>query len=136
MLSSFCLEILILMFGVRKQSIGRNIYGQSETERRVQKCVDENARIAQDQREYHKRYTALHDRYDAAKTWLDKIYQEAQEQASKREVVIQFLADLEQQSGVLAEFDEQLWYATVEAITVHSAKDMRITFKDGSIIQA
>ena len=102
----------------------------------IQKCVDENARIAQNQTEYHKRYTALHDRYDAAKTRLDMISQEAQEWASKRETILRFLADLEQHSGVLLEFDEQLWYATVESITVHSEKDARVTFKDGSIIQA
>lgn len=49
---------------------------------------------------------------------------------------MRFLADLEQQNGVLAEFDEQLWYSTVESIAVHSEKDVRVTFKDGSIIQA
>jgi len=49
---------------------------------------------------------------------------------------VRFLAELEQQSGLLAEFDEQLWYATVEAITIHSEKDARVTVKDGSIIEA
>ena len=100
----------------------------------IQQCVNENARIAQDQTEYQKRYAALHDRYDAAKTQLDKIANDRQERATKREIILRFLADLEQQNGTLAEFDEQLWYATVESITVHSEGNIAVTFKNGSAV--
>ncbi|MCL1882238.1 MAG: recombinase family protein [Defluviitaleaceae bacterium] len=99
----------------------------------IQQCVNENARIAQDQTEYQKRYAALHDRYDAAKTQLDKIASDRQERATKREIILRFLADLEQQNGTLTEFDEQLWYATVESITVHSESNIAITFKNGGV---
>ena len=33
-----------------------------------------------------------------------------------------FISDLEQRSGLLEAFDEQLWCATVETVTVNSEK--------------
>ena len=100
----------------------------------IQQCIDENARVAQSQTEYQKRYDALHRRYDAAKTQLDKLTQEKQEQASKREIILRFLSDLNRHDGLLAEFDEGLWYATVESITIHTNKEAVVTFKDGNTI--
>ena len=100
----------------------------------LQQCINENARIAQSQTEYQKRYDALHERYDAAKTKLDKLTQTRQEQASKREIIQRFLADLNQQDGLLDEFDEELWYATVESITVQVNGTTAVNFKDGSTI--
>jgi len=100
----------------------------------LQQCISENARVAQSQSEYQKRYDALHERYDTAKTKLDKLTQARQEQASKRETLIRFLADLDQQDGLLEAFDVELWYATVESITVHASGNLAVTFKDGSIV--
>ena len=101
----------------------------------IQQCVSENARIAQDQAEYQKRYDALYTRYETAKAKLDKLAQAKQEQATKRETILRFLAELEQQDGLLDTFDEDLWYATVDEITVHP-KATIVTFKDGTSVQA
>jgi len=57
-----------------------------------------------------------------------------QEQASKRETLIRFIADLDQQDGLLGAFDEELWYATVESISVHANGNLAVIFKDGSIV--
>ena len=37
----------------------------------IQKCIDENAHVAQDQTEYEKRYDALVQRFDTAKAKLE-----------------------------------------------------------------
>jgi hypothetical protein len=37
--------------------------------------------------------------------------------------------------GPLAEFDEALWCASVEAVTVNAEKFVAIIFRDGSIIR-
>jgi hypothetical protein len=42
--------------------------------------------------------------------------------------------DLNRHGGLLAEYDEALWCQTVEAMTVHSEKDVGVTFRDGSVI--
>lgn len=39
----------------------------------VQRCIDENARIAQDQTEYEKRYNALAERFDGIKARLAEV---------------------------------------------------------------
>lgn len=39
----------------------------------IQKCIEENTRIAQDQTEYAKRYDALAERFDTAKAQLDAV---------------------------------------------------------------
>jgi len=62
------------------------------------------------------------------------IAEEKQKREIKRETIMRFLSDIGQQDGLLAEFDEELWYATAQHITVHSEKNVTITFKDGSII--
>ena len=102
----------------------------------IQQCVSENARVAQNQAEYQKRYNALYDRYEAVKTRLDMIAHDRHNKAAKREVILQFLAEITQQDGLLTEFDERLWYTTIESITIHSEKEVAVTFKDGSIIKA
>lgn len=38
----------------------------------IQKCIDENACVAQDQSEYQKRYDALVQRFETAKAKLDE----------------------------------------------------------------
>ena len=38
----------------------------------IQKCIDENARVAQDQTEYNKRYDALVRRFDTARAKLEE----------------------------------------------------------------
>jgi len=99
----------------------------------IQQCVNENARIAQSQADYQKRYDTLYKRYDAAKTQLDTIAKEKQERDIKREAILRFLADIGQQDGLLEAFDEELWYATVESMTAQANKNIVVTFKDSSI---
>lgn len=100
----------------------------------IRKCVEENAHSALNQDEYQKRYDALFARYEAAKKRLEEILDEKQTRAAKHECISRFISDLEQCGGLLAEFDEELWYETVETVTVHSESDVVVTFKDGSEI--
>jgi len=102
----------------------------------IQQCVNENARVAQSQAVYQKRYNALYERYDAAKTQIDKMATAKQEKDIKRETILRFLSDISQQDGLLTEFDEELWYSTVQDITVHSENNVVVTFKDGNTITA
>ena len=100
----------------------------------IQQCVSENARVAQSQADYQKRYNALYKRYDKAKSQLDKLAATKQEQDIKKEVLQRLLADINQQEDILTEFDEELWYATVQDVTVNFVEGVAVTFKDGSII--
>ena len=79
----------------------------------MRKCVEENARTKLDQDEYNQRYNALADRYQTAQNDIAETDSKLAERAAKREKITRFLADLKQRDGVLDEFDEKLWLATV-----------------------
>jgi len=102
--------------------------------RMIMDAIAENARIAQDQAEFNKRQDALYERYNAAKARLERIHAEKLERTAKRNRISRFISDLEQRDGLLEAFDEQLWCATVETITVHSEKAVVFAFKDGSVV--
>ena len=94
------------------------------------KCVEENARTAQDQDAYMKRYNGLVARYEAAKAKLAAVADERMDRKAKREAILRFLADLEQ-AGPLAEFDEALWHATVERVTI-GRREAIFKWRDGT----
>ena len=72
------------------------------------------------------RYNGLVARYDAAKEKLAAIAEERISRKAVREGIGRFIAELEAVGGSLAEFDEALWHATVESVTVGQRE---ITFK-------
>ena len=97
--------------------------------------MEENARIAQNQDEYNKQFETLVKRYETAKARLEKIADEKQDRLVKRESISRFITELGRSDGLLDDFDEGLWYAMVESVTVHFEKEVAVTFKDGSEIR-
>jgi DNA invertase Pin-like site-specific DNA recombinase len=102
----------------------------------LKKCVEENARTAQDQDEYGRRYDALAERFNAAKTRLDEVESLLIERKGRASKIQAFLAELRCQDTIIVEFDVRLWHALVEKVTVFSKDDIRFTFKDGSVVSA
>lgn len=101
----------------------------------IQQCINENARVALDQEEYRARYNALADRFDKAKERLEAVSMEITEKQARREMAEQCLAELAKQENIITEFDEDLWYALVDHVTVYGKEDVRFTFKDGTEIK-
>jgi len=97
----------------------------------LRKCVEENAHSALEQQEYQQRYTALVKRYETANSGLAKISDKRLERIAKRESMGAFIGMLKQSDKLLADFDEELWKATIDKVTVHSEKQITFTFKDG-----
>jgi DNA invertase Pin-like site-specific DNA recombinase len=98
----------------------------------LRKCVEENANTALNQDEYNKKYAALADRFEKAKTALREIEDKKLERAAKREMVTAFMRELERRNGLIAEFDEGLWNAVVERAVVESVFQITFRFKDGT----
>jgi len=65
---------------------------------------------------------------------LDGINDEKQDRIAKRVSMEQFVADLTACDAPLESFDEPLWYATVDTVTV-SGTTAAFTFKDGTVIE-
>ena len=102
---------------------------------RVKKCISENAQTVQDQEAYQKKYDDLVGRYENTKAEHDKVTDAITAKNDKREIIQGFMRGLEQQEGMLTEFDESLWGCLVEYITVNK-DEILVTFRDGTEIQA
>ena len=101
----------------------------------TQDCVAENARVAQDQEEYRKRYDGLVQRYEAVKCQYDKVETEIADKMARREKLAGFIRLLKRQESPLVEFDEYLWGCLVDFVTVGSDKEITVTFRDGTEIK-
>ena len=97
----------------------------------IQKCIDENARIAQDQTEYEKRYDSLVQRFDAAKEKLDEVQAAITKKQAQRQMMENFMEALQSLPEQVEIFDEGTWYALCECITVYGKDDIRVTFRNG-----
>jgi DNA invertase Pin-like site-specific DNA recombinase len=102
----------------------------------IQKCIAENARVALDQQEYQERYDGLVGRFDAAKARLDEVQGLISDKKSRGKAMEAFTAELAEQDGLIAVFDERLWYSLVDFATVYSETDVRFSFKNGAEIRA
>lgn len=97
---------------------------------RVQKCISENVRIAQDQTDYPKRYDELVRRYETTKKRHDEVVR----LIKARERLDGFAQALTAQSETLTKFEAGLWWTLVDFMTVYSKEDISVTFKDGTEI--
>ena len=102
----------------------------------IQQCIAENARIAQNQGEYEKRYNALAERFDRAKARLGEVEDGIVAKQAQREMMQNLVDTLERMPDVVDSFDEGAWYALVNHATVYGRDDVRFTFKNGMEIKA
>lgn len=57
----------------------------------IEQCIAENARVAQNQEDYQKRYDILAKRFDRTKAHLEEVKQSITEKQAHRDMVEQFL---------------------------------------------
>ena len=87
------------------------------------------------QADYQKRYNGLTDRFDKAKTRLEAVTGEISDKQARQATIEAFLDELKRLDGV-PEFQHALWYSLADFMTVYSKDNVRVTFKDGTMIQA
>ena len=102
----------------------------------IQKCIGENARIAQNQGEYAKRYDALVEQFETAKARLEEVQAAITEKQAQRKMMESFMEVLRGLPDQVDYFDEAAWYAMVDFMTVYGKDDVRFTFKNGMEIKA
>ena len=102
----------------------------------VRKWVFENAAKAQDQEAYEQRYKALRARYQAATQRLKQIEEERLVRRQRRQKLLGFIRMLERSEGLLTEFDEGLWNATVERVAVRTDGNMLFRWRNGAEAEA
>ena len=98
--------------------------------------LTQNARVAQDQDDYNKRYNALVERYDRLKAQYDEVSTAISDNEARYEQMGRFITVLKDQEGVITEFDDALWSSLVEKIVGKSKEDVTVVFKDGTEMKA
>jgi DNA invertase Pin-like site-specific DNA recombinase len=101
----------------------------------MQSMINKNARVAQDQTEYQKRYDELTLKYDKANAEFIKTEKQIAERRARYEVLGHFIKTIKEQSDTIIEFDDNLWGSLLDCITVHSKDNVVFTFKDGTEIR-
>ena len=108
---------------------------QQETEvlaEMVERVVNENSQIAQDQDDYNKRYTGLLQRYEAASEKLARLQRKRTERQKKAEAIGRFVKTLAERDDPLREFTAGLWIDSIDLVTVMSDGRLVFRFQDGN----
>jgi len=101
----------------------------------TRKAVQENASAALDQAAYQQRYEALVARYETAHARLGEIDAARTERRAKRANINRFLKTLARQESLIEEFDEELWYITVDRLKVYQDGRLCVVFRDGGEVE-
>jgi hypothetical protein len=97
----------------------------------LRKAIQDNATTAQNQADYEQRFTALQQRYDTAVAKLVDIESRRLERSAKKTNITRFLKALVKRGDdLVTEFDEELWYITVDTITVFPDGRLTVRFRD------
>ena len=96
----------------------------------IQKYIGENARVAQNQSEYAKRYDALVGRFETAKARLEEVQAAITEKQAQQKMMENFMEELRGLPQQVDYFYEGAWYAMVDFVTVYGREDVQFTFKN------
>ena len=97
----------------------------------MRNAVHENARTAQDQEEYDKRYAELTGTYQQAAARLKELESQILERKARSDRLNAYMDAIEAAKPI-TNFDEGLWNATVETLTVKNDGTLLFHWKDGS----
>lgn len=97
---------------------------------RIQKCIAENARIAQDQEEYEKRYNNLVEQYEKEKTDLEAVTSEITDKTARSQRIGQFITELKKADRPFTKWSDGSWSRLIDHVTVCEKDDIRFCFRN------
>ena len=95
------------------------------------KAIYESAKVAICQAEFQERNNAYLERHHRATERVAELETEKRERLARAKMLDRFIRDIERRPLVLEEFDEQLWFAVVESVTVLVDGEMSFRFRNG-----
>lgn len=103
---------------------------RNELERELENVTEQT----QNKAEYEQEYNELVKRYDSIKSKIDELNTTIADKKARKAELELFMKNLKKQENVITEFDEWLWLAMVECVTVYAKEDVRVEFKNGSVV--
>lgn len=101
----------------------------------TRKYIMENSQTAQNQDEYNSHYNAFVKRYEKLKTKSLALQKQKEERLAKRDLIGGFILELSKCKELLEEFDEKLWIAIIDKVTVFQDGRLTFEFKNGTKIE-
>lgn len=101
----------------------------------TRKYIMENSQTAQNQDEYNAHYNALVERYKKLKKKSLSLQKQKEKRLAKRDLIGGFILELSKCKELLTEFDEKMWVAAVDKVTVFEDGRLVFAFKDGTEIE-
>lgn len=87
--------------------------------------IAENARVAQNQDDYNRRYDEMVSRFEATKAERDALAAEIRQRDIRRREFERFITTLESLPDEVTDFSEDLWGSLVEYLTVYTKDDLK-----------
>ncbi len=100
------------------------------------KAIYENARTAQNQFDFNERNNGYLDRHRQATERVEELEAMKRNRISKSKTLDAFIRDIEKRPLTLAEWDEALWLAVIDQVTVATDGTMTFQLRNGSEITA
>ena len=97
----------------------------------IRQCIEENTIKVQNQTEYLERYDRHTRRYEKMQKQYETLESERQHRKEQHDRISAFAATLAGQAEMSIEFDDDLWLAAVERVTVNADEAVNFTFKSG-----
>jgi hypothetical protein len=94
----------------------------------MRRCIEANAHGIVTGEEYAARYEPLETHFEAVEAEIAALESQRMERSAKGERVQQFMATLRGRAGLLAEFDEALWFLLVDHVLV-SADGLEVVWR-------
>ena len=104
---------------------------QEVVEELTRKLVSANASTIARQPDYHEKYTALVDRYEALGEEIALLEQKCAEREARAKEIRPYLNVIVSQNGELKQFDPRIWIEVVDQVTVFHDGRVVFRFKDG-----
>lgn len=101
----------------------------------MQKAISENSTKAISQNDYEKAYKVLSEKYAAVKEKYDETSEEIEKKESQKILFKAFIKNLESNTKLIEEFDEELWCSLVQEVVVKTKEQIIIVFKNGMEIE-
>ena len=102
----------------------------------MQKCIDENASVLQNQEDYNKRYAAYEAKYDELVEKIRSLRAKKEKRNRQYKAIEAFMFEIMEREEPLNIFDAKLWIATIDTVTVYRDGRMIFKFKTGAEIEA
>ena len=101
----------------------------------IKKHVEENMKEAKNQDEFWHRYEEIEKRINELATEIDALKLTRLQRMQEAEIIGAFMFEIYERDGVIESFDERLWIASIDAVTVYHTGDMLFRFKNGMEIK-